>query len=90
MTMIMSEVEHHPIFTYAPECEWENQSTKSEDCELAAKWSMRLSCCGELWLMCDMHKNKVLDIHKRMGKPMHDENDGGCGHEIKNIIVEAL
>lgn len=76
-------------FTYAPECEFEEHA--GEECDSAAEYRMILSCCAELWLLCEDHMLETVNYVKNTICPQHNPKWGGCGGApIHFTIIERL
>lgn len=49
MTQMGLDIETIEHLDFAPPCD-------DKECDRAAEWTLRVSCCGHLWLMCETHK----------------------------------
>lgn len=77
-------------FHYAPECEFE-QHTGEEDCEEVAEYRLVLSCCAEVWLLCEDHMLRVVNFVRNAKLPEHNPKWGGCGgYPVHFTIIERL
>jgi hypothetical protein len=93
-TIIEEEVDTDSItlldFSYAPECEF-RQHTGEEQCEEQAEYRLVLSCCAEVWLLCEDHMLRVVNFVKRARMPEHNPKWGGCGGmPVHFTIIERL
>lgn len=96
MTAIMIDEEvdtdfiHLLDFHYATICEF-RQHTGEEECDEAAEFRLVLSCCGEVWLLCEDHMLRVVNFVKNANMPEHNPKWGGCGGmPVHFTIVERL
>lgn len=77
-------------FLQPPQCEIAN-ITKLPECVNAAEFKMVLSCCAEMWLMCEDHMLMVVNEFKKMRMVEHDPAVGGCGGKfVKFTIIERI
>lgn len=93
-TIIEEEVDTDSIllldFNHAPQCEYEQHVGKHE-CDEAAQYKMVLSCCAELWLMCEDHMLEAVNFVKNSPMPQHNPRWGGCGaYPVHFTIIERL
>lgn len=77
-------------FDHAPQCEAE-EHTGSDECLNAAEYKMILSCCAELWLMCEDHMLETVNYVNKAAMAQHNPRWGGCGgYPVHFTIIERL
>lgn len=76
-------------FVYAPQCEFEEHA--GEECDDAAEYKMVLSCCAEVWLLCEDHMLATVLYVKKAFMAQHNPKWGGCGAApIHFTIIERM
>ena len=76
-------------FDYAPQCEIEEHM--GDECDRPAEYKLVLSCCAEMWLLCEDHMLIIVNEMKKFRMPEHDPKWGGCGAApVHFTIIERL
>jgi hypothetical protein len=93
-TIIEEEVDADSIllldFDHAPQCEAQEQMNRGE-CLNPAEYKLVLSCCAELWLLCEDHMFEVVAYVKEHPNVMHNPALGGCGTVgVHFTLIERL
>lgn len=72
-------------FEFSPPCE------ALKECDNAAEWVTRKSCCGDVQLLCDACWTAVKAWMKNAVNVRHEPmSRGGCGGVVDNITAEKV
>ena len=86
-----TDITHLLDFLQAPQCEIKEHAPGQDECLEAAEFKLVLSCCAEMWLLCEDHMLLAVSEFKKLRIPVHASELGGCGAEnVSFAIIERL